>query len=114
MNRQERKEKIDAYKQRQLIGGIYKIKNKANGKCLLQSTTDLAGSKNRFEFSVSTGSCISYKLQKDWNEFGQDSFIFEVLEELKQKETQTLKQFSDDLKTLEELWVEKFRPNVLY
>jgi len=111
---QSRKEKINAYKQRRLIGGIYQIRNLINGKCLLQSTTDLAGSKNRFDFSCYTGSCISYKLQKDWTAFGKDSFVFEILEELTQKETQTAKEFSEDIKTLEEIWMEKIDSGILY
>ncbi|MEA4988163.1 MAG: GIY-YIG nuclease family protein [Anaerovorax sp.] len=114
MDRQSRKEKIEAYKQRKVIGGIYLIKNTVNGKSLLQSSTDLAGSKNRFEFSCHTGSCMIYKLKKDWEEFGKDVFVFEVLEELVKKETQTPKEFSEDIKTLEEIWMEKLDSGILY
>lgn len=114
MDRQSRKEKLEAYKHRKIIGGVYLIKNNANGKSLLQSSTDLMGSKNRFNFSCHTGSCISLKLQNDWDKFGKDAFVFEVLEELIKKETQTLKEFSDDVKTLEEIWMEKFESAILY
>jgi hypothetical protein len=76
------KEKLQEYKERKQIGGVYAIKNSINGKILLLSTADLKGIKNRFEFSIATNNCINHKLQKDWNEFGKNVFSFEVLEEL--------------------------------
>lgn len=44
------------------------------------------------------------KLQKDWDKFGGKAFTFEVLDELKKKPDQELKDFAEDLKTLEEMW----------
>jgi hypothetical protein len=44
---------------------------------------------------------------KTWKQYGADSFSFEIVEEIEKKETQTQRQFSDDLNTLLELWNEK-------
>ena len=114
MKNQNRKQLLEAYKERKIVGGICAIKNTANGKMFLSGVTDLQGSKNRFEFSQATGSCVDFKLQKDWDKFGKEVFIFEVLEELEKGETQTSKEFSDDIKTLKEMWLEKVDPNNLY
>lgn len=102
-----RKELIRAYKERELLGGVYRIKNMANGRYLLSHAIDLQGSKNLFDFSVATGSAMQHKLTKDWKEFGAQAFAFEVLEELKSKPDQTLEEFAQDLELLEQLWREK-------
>lgn len=110
----DKKELKDAYKERKVIGGICAIKNISNGKMLITAVADIAGYKNRFEFSKSTGGCVSIKLQKDWNELGTNNFTFEILEELDKKETQTPKEFNEDIKTLKEIWLEKLDPALLY
>jgi len=114
MEKQNKKEMLAAYKERKMIGGVYAIKNTANGKILLLSATELQGSKNRFEFSQKTGSCVNVKLQEDWNKLGSAAFVLEILEELEKKDTQTPKEFSDDIKTLKELWLEKLDSEKLY
>ena len=54
------------------------------------------------------------KLQKDWSRFGGKAFVFEVIEELTQKEDQTPEEFKADLEALGELWAEKFDPVLSY
>lgn len=114
MDRQNRKELIQNYKDRKVIGGIYCIKNTVNNKVLLQSTVDLQGGLNRFEFAKNTGSCVSLFLQKDWAAFGKDVFIVEVLDRLEKSNEQTQKEFLKDIKDLEEIWKEKFKKEQLY
>jgi len=114
MKSEDKKKLIAAYKERDVIGGVYVIKNNATGKLLLESTLELAGSKNRFEFSQKTGSAVSFKLQKDWNTYGKDAFTFEVLEELKKGESQTAEEFGADIKLLKEIWQEKLSAEDLY
>ena len=102
------------YKEREIIGGVYVIKNTLNNKVLLDVTADLRSSKNRFEFSVKTGSCIHMKLQNDWSKGDGGQFVFEVLEELKKEDTQTIKEFKADIDILKEIWLEKFFDKDLY
>ncbi|HHY03981.1 MAG TPA: GIY-YIG nuclease family protein [Thermoanaerobacterales bacterium] len=99
-----KKEIIKRYKERPVTGGVFRITNTQNGKYLLASDIDLRGSRNRFDFSVSTGSCINMKLQKDWDIFGAKAFVFEVLDELEKEPEQELKAFTEDLKLLEDMW----------
>ena len=109
-----KKDLITAYKQRPLSGGVYVIRNTESGRYLLQAVTNLEGSRNQFQFSQMTGSCVSMKLQKDWSRFGGKAFVFEVIEELTQKEDQTPEEFKADLEALGELWAEKFDPALSY
>ena len=111
----DKKKELQAqYKEREIIGGICAIKNTLNNKMLLLVTTDLRGSKNRFEFSQQTGSCVDMKLQNDWNAHGRNAFTFEVLEELKKKEAQTMKEFKADMEVLKEIWLDKLSDKALY
>ena len=54
------------------------------------------------------------KLQKDWETFGAGAFQLKVLKELEKKDTQTSKEFSDDIKMLHELYLEKLNPEKMY
>lgn len=114
LDKQNRKELIQNYKERKIIGGIYCIKNTENGKILLQATVDLQGGLNRYEFAIKTGSCVSVFLQKDWAVYGKDVFVVEVLDRLEKKEEQTQKEFLQDIKDLGQLWKEKFDKEQLY
>jgi hypothetical protein len=99
---------------REMIGGICAIKNTITGKVLIESSLDISGSRNRYEFCKKTGSAVSLKLQTDWAAFGADAFAFEVLEELKKSENQTTEEFSADIKLLKEICLERFKSDELY
>ncbi len=109
-----RKELKKAYLEREVIGGVFAVRNTANGKRLLLPSTDLQSNKNQFAFCRSTNCCFKFQLQEDWNAFGADAFVFEVLEELEKKNTQSQQEFKEDVQTLEALWREKFSAETLY
>ena len=109
-----KKELQARYREREIVGGIYAIRNTLSNKILLEATSDLQGRRNRFEFSQKTGSCIHLKLQNDWNTQGGGEFVFEVLEELVKGDTQTEKAFKADIDVLKEMWLEKLSDNDLY
>ena len=48
-------------------------------------------------------------LQEDWNKYGEKAFVFEVLEVLKEKE-EGFSDIKEELKKLEEKWLEKLQP----
>lgn len=113
-NDKKRKEAIYEYKEQKTKGGVYKITNTINKKSLIKSEIDLRSSKNRFDFSVSNGSCVNLKLQKDWKEFGGESFKFEILEEIEMKNDISTKEFKEQLKKLEEKYLLDIDKNNLY
>ena len=109
-----RKELKTEYKNRTIVGGVFTIKNQLNNKLLLCATTDLMGSKNRFEFAQMTGNCVDMKLKQDWDVQKGKQYLLEVLEEINKKETQTDKEFKADLELLKEMWQEKLSEYSFY
>ena len=106
MDKQQRREAASAYKARRRQGGVFQIRNTETGRILRRRTADLRGSQNRFQLAQLTGSCVDFALQSEWGRDGK-GFVFEVLEELTQKETQTEAEFQSDVDALFELWQEK-------
>jgi hypothetical protein len=109
-----RKTLTNEYKQGKVIGGIYRVTNTRNGMYLLDYAPNLQSKQNSFNFMVSSGSCLDYRLKKDLAEFGGEAFTFEMLEALEKKAEQTQDEFIDDLKMLGQLWSEKFDSSKRY
>ena len=114
MKPQNRKDRIEAYEQRKQIGGIYAVTNKETGKSLVMASADIGGIRSRYEFSAMMGGCFHPKLQQDVDRFGASVFSFEALEELEKKNTQTDREFAEDLDVLLTMWLEKCDPEKLY
>jgi hypothetical protein len=112
MKSETRKELLSAYRERKVIGGVFAIRNTNHGKRLIDSTSDMQGSRNRFDFMKRTGSCYHLKLRGEWSD--NPPFVFEILEELEKGETQTDAEFAEDLKILRGLWLDKLRDERFY
>lgn len=104
-----KKEIKKQYKQTLLPVGIYQVKNKVSGKIFIGSGKNLPGNINRNKFQLKNGLHINLELQKDYSEFGEDNFTFEVLDYLDIKDAPD-SDYTEDLNTLEEMWLEKLQP----
>ena len=58
---------------------------------------------------LTIGSHRNEALQKEWNEYGAEKFIFEILEVVKAKEDPDFN-VRDELTLLEQIWLEKLQP----
>lgn len=63
------------------MGFIYQILNAANEKRYIGRTTNLKSRKNQHFTALRKGKHHSNHLQYAWNKYGEDSFLFEILEE---------------------------------
>jgi group I intron endonuclease len=61
--------------------GIYKIRNKINGKFYIGSSIDINHRWTMHINSLKRGDHHSIILQRAWNKYGLDNFIFEIIEE---------------------------------
>lgn len=83
--------------------GVYKIKNIINGKIYIGSSKDINKRWKQHLNLLKKGIHHSYKLQEEWDQFGENCFIFEIL------------QIVDDekhLKIAEQSWLDKYKPYV--
>ncbi len=97
------------YMERKKPSGIFQVKNTVNGKVLLGSSLNLEGPLNGAKFMLKIGRHVNEALQKEWNEYGADSFVFEILEVVKVSEDPNFN-LKDELTLLEEIWIEKLQP----
>lgn len=101
------------YKNRASSGGVYCITCSGNHARWLRSTTDLQGAKNRFAFSQSTNLCFEPCMAEAQKRYGPLAFSLEILEEIQKKETQTERDFADEIDVLLKLWTEKIQEDGL-
>jgi hypothetical protein len=98
-----------AYKERRKDAGVFQVKNTANGKVLLGSSLNLEGPLNGHRFMLTIGRHRNEALQREWNEFGPDAFVFEILEVVQVGNDPDFN-LDDELTLLERIWLEKLQP----
>ncbi len=109
MTNPSKRDLIREYKERHKPAGVFQIKNTANGKILLGSSLNLEGPLNSHKFMLTIGKHKNEALQHDWNTFGPDKFVFEILEVVKVKDDPNFN-LADELTLLEQIWFEKLQP----
>lgn len=104
-----KKELKEGYKLTHTPMGVYQIRNLTNDKLFVGAALNLPGILNSIKLQLRAGSHPNKRLQAEWNEFGSESFAFEVLDELAATEGAGY-DYRADLAFLEELWLEKLQP----
>ena len=107
-NMDRRKELIQQYKEMKTEAGVYQIRNIKNHKVFVVATPNLKTINGR-HIELQTGGYRVKELQEEWNRFGEDAFVFEVLEVLEEKEEGYFDK-KEELKKLEKKWLEKLQP----
>jgi 23S rRNA A1618 N6-methylase RlmF len=104
-----RKELKEEYKKMKFKMGVYQIRNKINGKIFISSTLDLNAAWNSQKFQLNFGSHKNEELQKEWKEFGEESFVYEIVDELKHIEDKEMN-YNEEIKVLENMLIEELQP----
>lgn len=107
-----KKELKEQYKQMKTEMGIIIVQNKINNKYILIPTQNLKSMINRVRFQLSSGGHPNWELQKEWNEFGEVNFNFEILEVLKYDKDESKTDYSEELSIMEIMWAEKLSENM--
>jgi hypothetical protein len=106
----DKKELIRGYKQTIQPMGIFQILNMANGKIFIDSSKNLNGSLNAARFQLQLGSHRNRLLQDEFAHFGERQFVFEILDRLEPKKDDPIYDYTGDLATLKEMWIDKLKP----
>ena len=107
----DRKALIRQYKDTPRSMGVGAVRNSANGRTLVVAGRDLPALLNRQRAQLRLNVHANRALQADWNALGPDAFEFVVLDTLAPPNTPDYDP-TEDLRTLEELWIEKLSPFV--
>ena len=104
--RVDRKALVREYLETPRPAGVYGVRNTASGKTFLGASPNLSGVLNRQRFQLQNGSHPDKELQADWNDLGPDAFAFETLDLLEPPDAPDWEP-ADDLKALEQMWLER-------
>lgn len=96
------------YKLQKHPAGIFAVHNIADNKMFIGTSKDLPAVLRRFDFTLKMGSFPFDGLIEDYKKLGDKNFEIKVLDKLDIKD-ETENDIDRDLKTLEEMWVEKLR-----
>lgn len=106
----DRREMKRQYKETARPMGVYRVLNRANGKALIATSTDLTAILNRHRAQLGFGSHPDGELQRDWNAQGSEEFVFEVLDTIAPGKEPAYDP-SDDLEVLGQLWMSRLCPD---
>jgi group I intron endonuclease len=70
----------DVLEEHKVKSGIYVIRCLVNGKVYIGSAIDIRGRLSVHRSALNRNKHKNYRLQKAWNEYGSDQFVWEVLE----------------------------------
>jgi len=103
-----KKELRDEYKQMEFPRGVFQLKCTINGRSLFDHSVDMESKWNRHKMELKFGNHRNKDLQKDWNQYGEENFSFEVLSVLKKEEEEKLN-INKELKALQDLIIEELK-----
>ncbi|MCX6248019.1 MAG: GIY-YIG nuclease family protein [Bacteroidetes bacterium] len=104
-----RKELKEEYKQMKYKMGVFKIVNIKSNKIFVGSSQDLIAIWHAQKLQLDFGIHPNSDLQKEWKEFGPESFRYEIIEEIKQTEDKPV-DYDKEIKALEEMILEELQP----
>ena len=84
---------------RYTVCGVYKITNVKNDKIYIGSSKNILKRWKAHISELENNKHKNYYLQDDWNEYGKDSFVFEILEQCPESKRYDIEQkYLTDLK----------------
>lgn len=107
MDKNNRKELLEKYKQLKTYMGVIQVKNNVNGRIFITAYPNLKNRWFAIRAQLDMGRHVNFQLQKDWKELGPNAFTYEVLEE---KETGDIVDIRWEMKQMEKKWLERLQP----
>lgn len=104
-----KKELKEEYSQKQFRMGVFQVRNMVNGKIFVGSSVNLEAIWNRHKSELKLNGHRNEKLQKEWNEFGEQNFVYEIISEIVPKEGERT-DYNREVKKLEEMFIEELLP----
>jgi len=103
------KELKEEYKQMKFKIGVFQIRNKVNGKIYIDSSVNLDAYWNRNRAQLNFGNHQNTVLQNEWNTFGEENFVYEILSEINHKDDEQI-DYAKEAGQLAALYIEELKP----
>lgn len=107
MDEKRKRQLMAEYRQMKTYYGIIQLRNKENGKIFIEAVPNTKNRWTYYRLTLNSGSYRDSPLQKDWDQYGEEAFEYEVLWEKSNEEVVNMKQ---TLKDLKKEWLEKLQP----
>jgi group I intron endonuclease len=104
-----KKELKEEYNQIKPKIGVFQVTNLVNGKIFIDSSVNFDKIWNRHLAELKVGGHRNISLQKDWKEYGEDNFKYEILSEIKQSDDQKI-DYGKEAKLLAKMFIEELKP----
>ncbi|MDM0111355.1 GIY-YIG nuclease family protein [Variovorax sp. J22R133] len=91
------------YLEKMVPAGVFMIRNKINHFVYIGGSTNVEGAMNRHRFELKLRRHRNNELMRDWIAHGADSFDFEVIDLLKERDDPLL-DYKAELDELIEMW----------
>lgn len=104
----DKKELKKEYKNQKQPAGLFAVKNKADNKMFIGVSLNLPAKLRGVAFELNQGSHAYHDLADDFKRLGEEQFEFFILDQIEIKD-EADKELRTELKTLEEMWVEKLK-----
>jgi hypothetical protein len=105
MEKQRRKDLVQAYRETRAVAGVYGLICAVTGQAWVGTSRNLAGQENSLRFSLKHGGHRNAGLQKAWSEQGEAVFEYRVLARIEDENLTPIGQ-ATELKALEAHWRE--------
>jgi len=99
----------EEYKQKKFKVGVFQVRNTVNNKIFVGSSVNLDAIWNRIKAELRFEGHRNLLLQKEWMEFGEHNFSFEILSEIEQTDNEKL-DYKKQAGKLEEMFIEELQP----
>lgn len=108
-NMRTKKELKQEYEEMKFKMGVFQIRNMLNSKVFIGSSLDLKAIWHAQKLQLDMGMHQNNDLQKDWNLYGPENFIYEILEEIQGYDDKPI-DYKKEIKALELLIIEEVKP----
>lgn len=105
----EKRAAVTAYRERKILGGVYRVSCSASGEMWVGFWSDLATIQNRLWFSLRQGASPNPAMQRAWQQHGAEQFQFEVLEPIEAPEDVSAPLHRAMLKDRATLWLARLK-----
>ncbi|MDH5590121.1 MAG: GIY-YIG nuclease family protein [Gemmatimonadota bacterium] len=109
----DRREMVRKYKETPRPAGVYRVQHTPSGRTLLGAGPDAPAMLNRIRAELRMRGHRNHALQADWNAYGADAFLFEVVD-LLPPSNDPGNDAEGELETLLALWREKLEVDGKY